>query len=143
MADISQFKSRMGNINASAEDIFSFVTDIRNFERFAPAGTINNWQAEQESCSFSVAMLGTVSFRIAEKVSNSRVVFEGDALKKNDFTIILNISETGSKTSEVRVNLEADLNPMMKMMAVNPINQFLEMLVKEMEAFKGWKKAKE
>lgn len=143
MTDISQFRSRTGKIHAGADDIFNFVTDIRNFEQFAPSGTINSWQAGKESCSFSVSMLGTVSFRLSEKVRHSRVVFEGDALKKNDFTISLNISEAGQETSEVIVNLDADLNPVMKMMAANPINQFLEMLIKEMEHFKGWKSVKE
>jgi len=142
MTDISQFRSRAGRIHASAEDIFSFVTDIRNFEQFAPSGTISNWQAEKESCSFSVSMLGTVSFRLTEKVGNSMVVFEGDALKKNDFKIVLNISEAGHETTDVIVLLEADLNPMMKMMAVSPIKQFLELLIKEMENFTGWKKVK-
>jgi carbon monoxide dehydrogenase subunit G len=141
MTDLSQFRSRTGRIHSSADDIFSFVTDIRNFEQFAPSGTISNWQAGKESCSFSVSMLGTVSFRLTEKVSNSKVVFEGDALKKNDFTIVLSISEAGNENSEVIVNLDAELNPMMKMMAANPIKQFLEMLVKEMEDFKGWKGA--
>lgn len=142
MTAISQFRSRTGKINSSSEDIFIFVTDIRNFEQFAPSGTINNWQAGKESCSFSAPMLGTVSFRLTEKVKNSRVVFEGDAMKKNDFTIVLSISETGKETSDVIVSLDADLNPLMKMMAVNPINQFLELLVKEMESFKGWRNVK-
>ena len=44
---------------------------------------------------------------------------------------------------DVQVILSADLNPMMKMMAAKPIRQFLEMLVHEMENFRGWKEIKE
>ena len=61
------FESRTGKLSCTAEEVFDFVTDIRNFEQFIPAATISNWQAEKESCSFSVSMLGTVSFRLAEK----------------------------------------------------------------------------
>jgi hypothetical protein len=32
---------------------------------------------------------------------------------------------------------------MMKMMAVKPINQFLEALIKEMESFRDWEKTTE
>jgi hypothetical protein len=39
----------------------------------------------------------------------------------------------------VKVTLGADLNPMMKMMAVKPIRQFLEMLIDEMEKFTDWR----
>ena len=61
MNNLSYFESRSGNLTCNAEEVFTFVTDIRNFERFIPEGVINNWNAEKESCSFSVSMLGTVS----------------------------------------------------------------------------------
>lgn len=130
-------------MTCNAEDVFAFVTDIRNFEQFIPNGTINNWYAEKESCSFSVSMLGTVTVRLAEKEKCNKVVFFGDALKKNDFSLTLNISDNVKDMSDVRVMLSADLNPMMKLMAAKPIDQFLEILINEMESFRGWKETKE
>jgi carbon monoxide dehydrogenase subunit G len=143
MDDISYFESRSGQVTCSAEDVFGFVTDIRNFERFIPRGSVTNWQAERESCSFTVSLLGTVSFRITEKEMNKRVVYNGDALKKNDFSLVLNISGNNSNTVEVKVSLTADLNPMLKLMAVKPIGQFLEMLISGMESFRDWNDTKE
>lgn len=143
MVDISNFESRSGKLSCIAEEVFGFVTDIRNFERFVPKGTINNWQADKESCSFSVSMLGTVCLRLSEKDKFNKVVYAGDALKKNDFLLTINISENGIKPAEVKVLLSADLNPMMKMMAAKPIGQFLEMLITEMEKFRDWKETKE
>jgi carbon monoxide dehydrogenase subunit G len=143
MSDISNFESRSGRLNCNAEDVFAFVTDLRNFERFIPGGTINNWSADKESCNFSVSMIGTVTVRLAEKERYTRVVYTGDALKKNDFTLTLLISDKLENPAEVSVHLSADLNPMMKMMAAKPIKQFLEMLINEMEGFNDWKNIKE
>jgi carbon monoxide dehydrogenase subunit G len=143
MTDLSYFESRTGKLTCSAEEIFDFVTNIRNFEQFIPKGNINNWKADKESCSFSVSMLGTVSVRLAEKEKCNKVVFMGDALKKNDFSLTLDISDNLNKTADVKVKLSADLNPMMKMMATKPIGQFLEMLINEMENFRGWTGTKE
>ena len=143
MSNLSNFESRTGKLTCSAEEVFDFVTDIRNFEQFIPKGNINNWNAEKESCSFSVSMLGTVSVKLAEKEKYNKVVYMGDALKKNDFSLTLDISDKFEKTADVKVNLSADLNPMMKMMATKPIGQFLEMLINEMENFRGWKGTKE
>lgn len=143
MANLSYFESRSGKLTCNAEEVFAFVTDIRNFERFIPKGTINNWNAEKESCSFGVSMLGTVTVRLAEKENYTKVVFNGDALKKNDFSLILFISDNVKNPADVKVTLSADLNPMMKMMAVKPIGQFLEILIKEMESFRGWKDTRE
>jgi carbon monoxide dehydrogenase subunit G len=143
MSNLSYFESRTGKLTCSAEEIFDFVTNIRNFEQFIPKGNINNWKADKESCSFSVSMLGTVSVRLAEKEKCNKVVFMGDALKKNDFSLTLDISDNLNKTADVKVKLSADLNPMMKMMATKPIGQFLEMLINEMENFRGWTGTKE
>lgn len=140
MSDLSFFHSRSGKLSCNAAEAFMFVTDVRNFEQFIPKGSINNWSADKESCSFNVSMLGTVSVRLTEKEKYSKVVFNGDALKKNDFTLTLNISDNVKEPADVKVALSADLNQMMKMIAVKPINQFLEMLVKEMESFREWNK---
>jgi hypothetical protein len=139
MENISNFESRTGILTCNAEDLYNFVTDIRNFQRFVPKGTINDWNAEKEACSFSVSMIGTVNLRLGEKEKYNLVAYSGDALKKNDFSFILNIADNGKDPSEVKVSLKADLNPMMKIMATKPISQFLEMLISEMERFRGWK----
>jgi carbon monoxide dehydrogenase subunit G len=143
MSEISYFESRSGKLSCPDKDVFTFVTDIRNFEAFIPQGSVNNWQADRESCSFSVSMVGTVSIRLAEKEMYSKVVFKGDALKKNDFSLTLYISGHENVPAEVKVSLSADLNPILKKMAAKPIRQFLEILIVEMESFNGWKDIKE
>ena len=143
MSDFSNYESRSGSLSCTPKEVFDFVTDIRNFEQFIPDGTINNWQSGKDACSFSVSMIGTVSLRIEKKEPYDKVIFSGDALKKNDFLLIMNILENSNNKAEVKVLLEAELNPMLKMMANKPILQFLEMLIREMENFKGWKNVME
>ena len=139
MSDLSDFESRSGLLSCTAKEVFDFMTDIRNFERFIPDGTIRDWSAEKEHCSFSVSMLGKVTLSLDEKEKYRKVAFSGDALKKNDFSITIDISENVNRSAEVRIRLNAELNPMMKVMAAKPIAQFLEMLIIEMEKFRGWK----
>jgi hypothetical protein len=143
MNDISYFESRTGKLICTSKKAYYFVTDIRNFEQFAPKGSINKWNAEKESCSFTVSMIGTVSFRLTEKTEFKRVVFCGNALDKNDFSLILNLSGNETVPAEVKLSLSADLSPVMKMMASKPISQFLEMLINEMESFRDWENTKE
>lgn len=139
MGTLSYFESRPGKLSDTAEDVYKFVTNIRNFEQFIPSDSVRNWQADKESCSFDVPMIGTVSIRIAQKQEFSKVVYNGDALKKNDFSVVLNIAGEGHLNAEVNVELNADLDPMMKMVATKPIRQFLDTLVDRMESFNGWK----
>jgi hypothetical protein len=139
MSNPSIFESRYGKVSCSAREIFEFVTDIRNFRQFVPANAINNWIADKDSCSFNVPMMGTINVRLLEKTEFTKVVYNGDALKKEDFTLSLNIYDDMKDSASISIILTADLNPMMKMVAVKPINQFLETLVSEMEKFRGWK----
>jgi carbon monoxide dehydrogenase subunit G len=143
MTDTSNFESRTGTVSCSAEEVFRFVTDVRNFEQFIPEGTINNLVADKESCSFNVSMIGKVSFRLAEKTEFSRVVFEGDALSKEDFRLVLDIIDNNTDPVQVKVFVNAVLNPILKAMAKKPIQQFLELLIVEMENFIGWRDLRE
>ncbi len=139
---VSNYQSRIGTISFHAEGIYNFVTDLRNFDQFIPGETINNWYAEKESCSFNVSMIGKVSLKLAQKEMYSRIVYTGDALNKNDFKIVLQIKSVEDNSAEVKILLEADLNPMLKMMAAKPIEQFLEIMINEMEKFSGWNELK-
>lgn len=143
MSDLSNFESRSGKLTCNAEELFAFVTDIRNFEQFLPEATVNNWSAEKELCRFDISMMGTVTVRLSEKAKYTRVVYTGDALKKNDFCLALLITGNIKDHAEVKVTLSADLNPMIKMVASKPISQFLELLIGKMETFDGWKNTKE
>lgn len=138
MSELSQYHSRPGKLSCTPAEAFAFITDLRNFSRFAKEGTISNWHAEKESCSFTVSMLGTVSVRLIENANSSRVVYQGDALSKNDFTISVNISGEHPETAEVNLSLSASLNPVMKMMADKPIRQFIDILIQEIESFRDW-----
>lgn len=139
MDNSSYFESRKGILSCNAEEAFRFVTDLRNFGRFASKATINNWNADKESCSFSVSVVGTITVRLAESEKFSLVIYKGDALKKNDFSLSLNLSGNDQGKALVKLGLAADLNPIMKMMVSKPIEQFMDMIIIEMEAFRDWK----
>lgn len=57
----------------------------------------------------------------------------------NEFTLVLDIIGISDEEAEVKVILSAEMNPFLKMMAAEPVKQFLETLIREMEKFRGWK----
>ena len=138
MDGLSSYVSRKGILSCSREEVYKFVTDLRNFERFIPERTVHDLVTEADSCSFSAAVAGRVNVRITGKEPFSKVTYGGDALGKNDFSLELGIDRGAQDKTEVQVILEAELNPMLKMVANQPINQFLELLIREMENFTDW-----
>jgi carbon monoxide dehydrogenase subunit G len=142
MPDILKFESRTGKLTCTPPEIFDFVTDIRNLRQFVPDDTIDDLQIDSDSCSFHVSPLGKVSLNLSEKEPYNKVVYTGNVLQSNDFSLVLNIKENNAGKAEVNLKLAAHLNPLLKMMAAKPINSFLEKLIDEMEKFKGWRTAK-
>jgi carbon monoxide dehydrogenase subunit G len=142
MPDISKFESRTGKLTCTPPEIFDFVTDIRNLMQFVPDGTIDDLQIDSDSCSFHISPLGKVYLNLSEKEPYNKVVYNGNVLQSNDFSLVLNIKENNAGKAEVNLKLAAHLNPLLKMMATKPIDSLLEKLVDEMEKFKGWRTAK-
>ena len=138
MSEISYYESRPGKLKCTPDMAFAFLTDMRNFSRFVHEGTVSDWMADNESCSFTVSMVGTVKVRLTEKEPGKRVVYQGDALSKNDFTINVDLSGDSLGPADIKLFLSASLNPMMKMMADKPIRQFMELLMEEIENFRDW-----
>jgi carbon monoxide dehydrogenase subunit G len=132
---MDHYESRSGKTTCTPEQIYGFITDIRNFEQFIPAGSIHDWQADADTCSFTVSHLGNVKMGIYRQVPYSLVGFRGTALKNNHFDMQVHISRMDDDKAILKVDLDTELNPFIKMVAAKPIGQFLEMVISRMEAF--------
>lgn len=139
MTNPSKYESRRGTLTCTPEEFYTFITDIRNFEQFIPAGTVKNWQASAESCTFYVSPMGEISMKITGKTPFTQVTFEGNAFQNNEFLIEVSMSGNEQGFAETRLVFLADLNPVLKMMASAYIARFLETLMDEMEKFRNWK----
>lgn len=135
---MSEFESRSGNLTCTPVEIFDFVTDIRNFSQFIPEGTIDIVHIERDSCNFRISQLGNVDLYLSEKEPCSKVIYKGTAFKSQDFSLLLNITVNKSGKAVVDIKLTAELNPIMKMVAAEPVKRFLETLILEMEKFRDW-----
>lgn len=138
MSGESVFISRQGTVSVSADKLRDFLTDIRNFSRLVPEGGVAGWNAEADSCSFTIEPVGSVRVRLAESKSEDNVLYHGEVAGSIPFRLLTEIEDTGDNHSLVRLQLKAELNPFYKMMAGNAINRFMEKVIEEMEAFSRW-----
>jgi len=139
MSDISTFESRTAKANCTAEELYHFVTDIRNFKRFIPEGKFSDIVIEKDSCSFNVSMLGKVNIRISDKKEFTEARFTGWAMQINEFSLDIRFRDSETGSSEVKLIIKAKLNPFLQMLAAEPIKRFMETLVVEIEKFNDWR----
>lgn len=138
MDNLASYESRIGKINSGAREIFTFVSDMRNFNRFLPDKIIENWQASVDECSFEVSPVGEAKIRIVSKDPHSTVKYTGYGLNNTEFNLWIQLKETGEKDTRVKLTIKADLNAGLRMIASKPINDFLNRLVSGMEEFDDW-----
>jgi hypothetical protein len=84
--------------------------------------------------------MGEVMLKITSTTPFSAVSFSGVVLVTTEFVLHVSIAAGDAGRAEVKLMMESELNPMLKVMATGPIERFLETLVTEMESFKDWKR---
>ena len=119
-------------INRNAQDVYNFLSDFRNFEKLMPEQIVN-WHATESSCSFTIKGMTTLGMKIKNKIQYSLVEIEHSGKAPFDFTLKCVISDK-QEQSGVKLVLEADLSPILKMLAEKPLTNFLNLLVSKLAA---------
>ena len=129
---MTRIESDKTEIKKSSQEIFNFLSDFNNFKKLMPE-QVTNWESTVDTCSFTISGMATLGMKITEKKPNEyiKVVRNGNA--PFDFTLECHFKEKTEKESIVQLAFDADLNPMLKMMALKPLTNFLNLLVQKLK----------
>jgi len=128
---MATFKSDKININKPQEDIFNFLSDFNNFEKLMPE-QVTNWKSTNESCSFTIQGMADLAMKMGDRTEFSKVIYVSEGNKPFAFDLNTDIHSNGDN-SETQIILNADLNPMLKMMASRPLQNFVNLLVNKLK----------
>lgn len=107
--------------------IYEFLADFGNFEKLMPP-QVTDWKSDSESCSFNIQNMATLGMRYRSRIPNSRIDIIADGKVPFSFDLQCFIDETGTETSRVKLQFNADLSPMLMMMASRPLGNFINIL---------------
>ena len=125
---MTNFESEVKTISHPAAKVYGFLSDFDNFGDLIPSDKISNWQSFGDRCSFEVEGLGEVGLSIISKEPDRQIKYSADGSVPFNFYLWVDITGLDEHQCQVKLLLEAELNPMMKMMAEGPLQQFLDML---------------
>lgn len=114
-------------VNKSAEDLFAFLSDVKNFESLMPENISKFEMLDDNKFLFALKGMPEIVLKKKEVVAPNKIVL-GAAGGKLDFTLTGNISEIEANKSDVQLSFSGDFNPMMAMMIKGPIGKFIETL---------------
>ncbi len=129
---MTKIESKPIEIQASAKDIFDYLADFNNFGKLMPP-QITNWKSTIDTCSFTIQNMATLAMRIKEKIEPTKLVITSEAPSPFPFDLICELEALGDNSCRSIIRFHADMNPMLAMMAKNPLQNFVNMLNEQLK----------
>jgi hypothetical protein len=129
---MTEIKSDLVTINNSADHIYNFLANFDNFGKLMPEQVIN-WKSNPDSCSFTIKGMADISLTTAEKTPYSKIVWTTAGKVPFNFSLSSMLDEKNKSKVNAQIILQADLSPMLKMMALRPLTNFVNILVNRLK----------
>lgn len=115
------------SIDKSAQIVFDFLTDVKNFKPLMPENTSKFELIDDETFLFALSGMPEIVLKKKSLESPKNIVL-GAAGGKLDFSLTAVIESISENQSNVQLKFEGDFNAMMAMMIKGPISKFIETL---------------
>ncbi len=120
-------------ISAGQNKVFQFLSDFNNYEKLMPEQIVN-WQSEKETCSFTIKGMADIKLKFARKEASRllELVPEGKTPVKFSLLVNLEPDTLNEQKTVVNVHVDADLNPMLAMIAKRPFENLANTISEEL-----------
>ena len=130
-------ESKKVQAQCSAERLYGFACDFRNFQRLLPS-QVEDFQTDGETCSFKVAGFMQLSLQYAERTPYTTVAISpahGSSLPI-PFRFVMKIEPQSETACEVYVRAEIEGgNPMMTMMLKPKLRPALDKIAEQIQYY--------
>ena len=120
----TKFKTEKVTANLNYKKLFEKFTNLNNLKDYLPK-EVEEFESSVDNCSFKIEQLPKMSLQITEKHAYEKIKFESNE-SQIPFHMFCYIEKNGDNTTDVVIEIDMELNFMMKMLVQKPINIFLE-----------------
>jgi len=117
-------------VNKSADDLFNFLTDVKNFGTIMPENT-DKFEATEDAFIFALKGMPSIKLKL-EKQERPNTIVLASASDKFPFTLTGNLQVINDASASIQLNFEGDFNPMMAMMIKGPLQKFINTLAENL-----------
>lgn len=125
---MSKFESGIKQIPYSQEQVYNKLSDLTHLESVKdkiPEDKVKDISFDADSISFNVPPVGNLTLKIAEKEPHKCIKFV-TTTSPVPFTLWIQIVPTSDEACKIKLTIEVDINPMMRMMIEKPLKDGLE-----------------
>ena len=117
-------------LNKPIEEVYAFLEDCNNHEKLQP-DNVYNWSSTKDEATFTIKNMSKLALKVKEREENVAIRFVPASETPFDLSLNWLLSQKEGKT-EVRLELNAELNMMMKMMASGPLQKLIDFQIKRL-----------
>lgn len=121
-------------------DLYAFLTDMRNFREFLPEEMADNWQATAGEGSFRSDRTGTVKVSLHEAMPHTMISYKAESFIAGRAEIKIMIEFINDVRSAIQIDTGLLMNPFLRMMAGDAIDDYLGTLMDMIESYDGFDK---
>lgn len=114
-------------IDKPEKEVFEFLSNCNNLQQLMPE-QVTNWQSTADECSFTIAGMASLGMEIKERNPGQNIRVERKGKAPFDFVMDYQMQSVDAGKTKLKISFDADLNPMLKMMAEKPLRNFLNTL---------------
>jgi len=130
---MTRIESKHVRIARPAQDVYTFLQDMNNFQQLLPQDRISEWKSDGTSCSFKVAGAATIGLQLDGGTAPDHVRLKSTERSPFPFTLDVHLNGSNGSTEAHQV-FEADLNPFIKMMVESPLKNLFDHIADRMVA---------
>jgi hypothetical protein len=121
-------------ITANPEQLFAFLGNMNNFRYIMPE-QIEDWQSDEESCSFFIKNLGKLGMKKPAFIEPERMQFSSSETSKVKFNLVFHAKNLGPDNLEISFEILSEMNSFVEMMAKRPLTNFVNILTTNLKHF--------
>lgn len=114
--------------------VFDFVSDFDNFGKLMPE-QVTDWKSTADTCSFTISGMASLSMRMTLRQQYDKIVMSSEGKTPFAFELISHFYALTDDSTEVQLVFDANLSPMIAMMATRPLQNFVNILANKLKEY--------
>jgi len=120
---MKDIESQSRIINCQSKELYAFIADFHNFEKFLP-DQITDWDTTETTCSFNIPNLGKIALQV-EKDDVAQWVKYISLSGPAPFELLCELKPETETSCQLTLTAFADVPTFMLMMIAKPIKNFV------------------
>lgn len=125
---MTEFVSEIKAIPHNEDRIFTMLSDLSNLEKIKdriPEDKIKDFEFDKDSCSFTVAPVGKITFQIVERDPFKTIKFTTTNSPVPLF-LWIQLKQVAENDTRMKLTVKAELNAFLKPMVSKPLQDALD-----------------